>query len=178
MQAELADLSRFQEAYYNLVDETEAIVARNNLAEEEAENLSKFNAEILGHKNPVQRILYVDRIRRELSEVKQVCIFIVRLISSLTYSYQKLLVCIRDRDTISAANEDLLHEIMMYKSVAVPGDSKPRTNLTRVTRPPLMSQSMNVVAATSIPPYVASDALITATVLEHIAGDMTLDELI
>lgn len=81
MQAELADLSRFQEAYYNLVDETEAIVARNNLAEEEAENLSKFNAEILGHKNPVQRILYVDRIRRELSEVKQVCIFIIRLIS-------------------------------------------------------------------------------------------------
>lgn len=161
LQAELADLSRFQEAYYNLVDETEAIVARNNLAEEEAENLSKFNAEILGHKNPVQRILYVDRIRRELSEVKQ-----------------KLLVCIRDRDTISAANEDLLHEIMMYKSVAVPGDSKPRTNLTRVTRPPLMSQSMNVVATTSIPPCVASDALITATVLEHIPGDMTLDELI
>jgi hypothetical protein len=76
LQADLADLSRFQEAYYNLVDKTEALVARNNLAEEEAENLSKFNAEILGHNNPVQRILYVDRIRRELSEVKQVSIFI------------------------------------------------------------------------------------------------------
>ncbi|KAG2146017.1 uncharacterized protein EDB93DRAFT_497784 [Suillus bovinus] len=161
LHAELADLTRFQEAYYNLVDETEALVARNNLAEEEAENLSKFNAEILGHKNPVQRILYVDRIRRELSEVKQ-----------------KLLVCTRDRDAISAANEDLLHEIMMYKSVAVPGDSKPRTNLTRVTRPPLTSQSMNIVAATSAPPCAASDALIKATVLEHIPGDMTLDELI
>lgn len=76
LQADLTELSRFQEAYYNLVDETEALVARNNLAEEEAENLSKFNAEILGHNNPVQRILYVDRIRRELSEVKQVSIFI------------------------------------------------------------------------------------------------------
>ncbi|KAG1775412.1 hypothetical protein EV702DRAFT_443494 [Suillus placidus] len=161
LQSELADLSRFQEAYYNLVDETEALVARNNLAEEEAENLSKFNAEILGHNNPVQRILYVDRIRRELSEVKQ-----------------KLLVCTRDRDAISAANEDLQHEIMMYKSVAVPEDSKPRTNLTRVTRPPLASQSINIVAATSIPPCVVSDALIKATVLEHIPGDMTLDELI
>lgn len=73
---ELADLSRFQEAYYNLVDETEALVARNNLAEEEADNLSKFNAEILGHNNPAQRILYLDRIRRELAEVKQVSVFI------------------------------------------------------------------------------------------------------
>ncbi|KAG1808221.1 uncharacterized protein BJ212DRAFT_1449095 [Suillus subaureus] len=161
LQAELADLSRFQEAYYNLVDETEALVARNNLAEEEAENLSKFNAEILGHNNPVQRILYVDRIRRELSEVKQ-----------------KLLVCTRDRDAISAVNEDLLHEIMMYKSVAIPEDNKPRTNLTRVTRPPLTSQSINIVAVTPIPPCVSSDALIKATVLEHIPGDMTLDELI
>jgi uncharacterized tellurite resistance protein B-like protein len=69
-------LSRFQEAYYNLVDETEALVARNNLAEEEAESLSKFNAEILGHSNPAQRISYVDRIRRELADVKQVNTFI------------------------------------------------------------------------------------------------------
>ncbi|KIK40169.1 hypothetical protein CY34DRAFT_284206 [Suillus luteus UH-Slu-Lm8-n1] len=160
LQADLTELSRFQEAYYNLVDETEALVARNNLAEEEAETLSKFNAEIIGHNNPGQRILYVDRIRRELSEVKQ-----------------KLLVCTRDRDAMSAANEDLQHEIMMYKSVAVPEDSKPRTNLTRLTRPPLTSQSLNIMAATSNPPC-NTDALIKATVLEHIPGDMTLDELI
>jgi hypothetical protein len=47
-------------------------VDRNNLAEEEANRLSKFNAEILGHNNPAQRIMYVDRIRRELAEVKHV----------------------------------------------------------------------------------------------------------
>ncbi|OAX43280.1 hypothetical protein K503DRAFT_708780 [Rhizopogon vinicolor AM-OR11-026] len=161
LHAELADLSRFQEAYYNLVDETEALVARNNLAEEEAENLSKFNAEILSHNNPAQRILYVDRIRRELAEVKQ-----------------KLLMCTRDRDTISATNEDLRHEVMMYKSIMVPEDSKPRMNLTRVTRPLLTSQSINTMSTTSISPCVVSDALVKATVLEHIPGDMTLDELI
>jgi hypothetical protein len=66
------------------VDETEALVARNNLAEEEAETLSKFNAEIIGHNNPGQRILYVDRIRRELSEVKQVSIFIASALLCLT----------------------------------------------------------------------------------------------
>lgn len=76
---ELADLSRFQEAYYNLVDEAEALVARNYLAEEEAQNLSKFNAEILSHNNPAQRIVYVDRIRQELAEVKQVSICIAWL---------------------------------------------------------------------------------------------------
>lgn len=87
-------------------------------------------------------------------------------------------MCTRDRDAISAANEDLQHEIMMYKSVAVPEDSKPRTNLTRLTRPPLTTQSLNTMAATTIPPPCVADALIKATVLEHIPGNMTLDELI
>jgi hypothetical protein len=54
------------------VDEVGAVVDRNNLAEEEADRLSKFNAEILGHNNPAQRIMYVDRIRRELAETKHV----------------------------------------------------------------------------------------------------------
>lgn len=69
---ELTDAERYQEAYYSLVDEVGALVDRNNLAEDEADRLSKFNAEILGHHNPSQRIMYVDRIRRELAETKQV----------------------------------------------------------------------------------------------------------
>lgn len=73
LNVELTDASRFQDAYYKLLDETEGLLARNNLAEEEAERLSRFNAEILGHHNPAQRIVYVDRIRRELADTKQVC---------------------------------------------------------------------------------------------------------
>lgn len=72
---ELTDAERYHEAYYSLVDEVDALVDRNNLAEEEANRLSKFNAEILGHNNPAQRIMYVDRIRRELAEVKHVRLF-------------------------------------------------------------------------------------------------------
>lgn len=68
----MTDAERYQEAYYNLVDEVGTLVDRNNLAEDEADRLSKFNAEILGHHNPSQRIMYVDRIRRELAETKQV----------------------------------------------------------------------------------------------------------
>jgi hypothetical protein len=70
--AELTDAERYQEAYYSLSDEVGSLVARNQLAEDEAQRLSKFNAEILGHNNPAQRIMYVDRIRRELAEAKHV----------------------------------------------------------------------------------------------------------
>lgn len=72
MNVELADASRFRDAYYKLLNQTEGLLARNDLAEEEAERLSRFNAEILGHHNPAQRIVYVDRIRRELADTKQV----------------------------------------------------------------------------------------------------------
>ena len=55
------------------------LVARNALAEDEAEHLSQMNAEILGHRNPTQRIFYVDKIRKELAETKQVGEFSVKV---------------------------------------------------------------------------------------------------
>lgn len=74
---ELTDAARYQEAYYSLSDEVGGLLARNQLAEEEAQRLSKFNAEILSHNNPAQRIVYVDRIRRELAETKHVRVLIL-----------------------------------------------------------------------------------------------------
>lgn len=70
---DLEEADRYREAYNNLIQEVDALIARNALAEEEAHRLSRFNAEILGHNNPAQRIVYVDKIRRELHETKQVC---------------------------------------------------------------------------------------------------------
>jgi len=70
--AELTNAERYQEAYYSLSDEVTSLLTRNQIAEEEADRISKFNAEILGHNNPAQRIMYVDRIRRELAEAKYV----------------------------------------------------------------------------------------------------------
>lgn len=74
LSTDLAQAERYVEAYNKLVEEVGALVDRNALAEDEAERLRKFNAEILGHNNPAQRIMYVDRIRRELYETKQVCV--------------------------------------------------------------------------------------------------------
>jgi primosomal protein N'' len=70
--ADLVDAERYQDAYYKLSDEVNSLADRNALAEDEAQRLSQFNAEILSHNNPAQRIMYLDRVRRELAEVKQV----------------------------------------------------------------------------------------------------------
>lgn len=70
---DLTDAERYREAYHKLVDEVGVLAARNQLAESEANRLSQFNAQILGHNNPAQRIVYLDRVRRELAETKQVC---------------------------------------------------------------------------------------------------------
>jgi heme oxygenase len=69
---DLSDAERYRDAYHKLLDEVGVLAARNQLAESEANRLSQFNAEILGHTNPAQRIVYLDRVRRELAETKQV----------------------------------------------------------------------------------------------------------
>jgi hypothetical protein len=69
---DLTDAERYRDAYHKLLDEVGVLAARNQLAESEANRLSQFNAEILGHNNPAQRIVYLDRVRRELAETKHV----------------------------------------------------------------------------------------------------------
>ncbi|THU95341.1 hypothetical protein K435DRAFT_129857 [Dendrothele bispora CBS 962.96] len=118
--AELMKAAQFEEAYYSLSEEVESLVARNALAEDEAQKLSRFNAEILGHNNPAQRIMYVERIRNELASSKQ-----------------KLIASTRAHEAATTTNHELQQELDMYKSVMVPHDNKPKTNMTRVMRPPL-----------------------------------------
>ncbi|CAK5281483.1 unnamed protein product [Mycena citricolor] len=122
MAGELAESEQFQQAYYKLSEEIQSLVARNELAEGEAERLSKFNAEILGHNNPAQRIVYLDRIRRELAETKQ-----------------KLVSTVVELESAKTHTVELTNELEMYKSVTAPVEGKPRTTITRVGRPPLAS---------------------------------------
>jgi hypothetical protein len=57
---------------------------------------------------------------------------------------QKLLMSTRDRDVVVAGNEELRHELDMYKSVMIPMENKPRTNIIRIDRVPLADQNINV----------------------------------
>ncbi|KAF4567672.1 hypothetical protein EYR36_011295 [Pleurotus pulmonarius] len=122
--AELSEAARYQDAYYSLSEEVDGLVARSALAEDEAMRLSQFNAEILGHNNPAQRVAYVDRVRQELTETKQ-----------------RLLISNRDHEAAVAENTALLEELSMYKSVMMPTNRKPRTNMTRLVRHPLTDLS-------------------------------------
>ncbi|KAI0279485.1 hypothetical protein BGY98DRAFT_968398 [Russula aff. rugulosa BPL654] len=120
---DLTDAERYRDAYHKLLDEVGVLAARNQLAECEANRLSQFNAEILGHNNPSQRIVYLDRVRRELAETKQM-----------------LIVATRERDAAGAQIESLRRELSLYLSVpAAEGKKLPRaTTMTRVGRMPLV----------------------------------------
>ncbi|KAH9942451.1 uncharacterized protein BXZ73DRAFT_74707 [Epithele typhae] len=172
LSADLADAERYQHAYETLIAEVDALVEKNELAEEEAKRLSKFNAEIVGHNNPAQRIQYVDRIRRELHETKQ-----------------KLLTSTRDRDLALVDNDGLRAELGLYKSVAVPQDAKPRTTITRSLGSPFLAIDELVATATlvwwsegelgSAGSSVSRGAGLTSVpeMDGYLPEDMTLDEL-
>ena len=49
------------------------LAARNELAEGDAKHLSELNASLLGHSNAAQKIMNIQKIRAELTEVKKVC---------------------------------------------------------------------------------------------------------
>ena len=91
---------------------------------------------------------------------------------------------IREQEAALATNEDLQHELDMYKSVMVPVDQKPRTNMIRVARPPLVNlvRSLNVDGGgegirNSWTVVQADVGEIRTPVLETIPGDMTIEEI-
>ncbi|KIJ49471.1 hypothetical protein M422DRAFT_27837 [Sphaerobolus stellatus SS14] len=163
---ELEDVSRYKDAHADLLSEVIELIQRNELAEEEAERLSKFNAEILGHQNPQQKICYVDRIRQELAETKHL-----------------LLKSTMDRDDLAANNTALLHEVAAYKSKAIPIDLKPQTTRVRVERPALASRNMNgsdpgiAFKLTPPPSATSSPSTISTPSFTSVPALMTLDEL-
>jgi hypothetical protein len=57
---------------------------------------------------------------------------------------QKIAQLAREHENASAQNNELQNELDMYKSVRVPLESKPKTNLTRIGRPLVnLAQSLN-----------------------------------
>jgi hypothetical protein len=79
----------------------------------------------------------------------------------------------RDHDAVLADNTDLRHELDMYKSVAIHVDNKPRTTITRIARPPLANQCLNI--STNVDAVKGSTG--NAQTLDTISANMTLDEI-
>ncbi|KAH8828293.1 hypothetical protein DL96DRAFT_1555749 [Flagelloscypha sp. PMI_526] len=130
--------------FHTLKDQVDSLSARNDLAQGEAEKLSKLNAQILGHGNPAQRIMYVDKIRQELSQCKQ-----------------DLLQAKKVIDSQKSTNSALQNEVDMYSSISVPLDKRVSTKMTRLVRggltaPPtsraVFAPLDNVVPPTAVQP--------------------------
>lgn len=170
---ELSNAEAYQDAYDRLYDQVSSLITRNQIAEEQAERISKLNAEILGHHNPAQRILYVDRIRTELAEAKMVSLLSRNLMQVDTSHSQKIAEVTREQESLKIHNGELEHELYTYKSVRL--DDKPRTNITRITRPPLvnLTQSLNNNAQ-----HNTRNPSPLCTVAEVGRTDMTLDEIL
>jgi hypothetical protein len=77
---------------------------------------------------------------------------------------------------------ELRNELDMYKSVMVPGENKPRTNITRIERPPLANQNLNVIQTAGPNPTKSvkgsGEKIAQIPTLAPIPGDMTLDEIL
>ncbi|CBQ72398.1 conserved hypothetical protein [Sporisorium reilianum SRZ2] len=116
--ATLLDQAEHYEAlYHELVEQTKHLVQRNALAEEEKAALSALNAELLSHTNPNQKIMYMDRIRHELDDVKH---------ENLSLRLQL--------ERIEEENTVLQRELASYRAVDMPLSQRPRAEVTRVLR--------------------------------------------
>lgn len=154
----LQDALRYEHAYKSLCQEVDALVSRNQLVEREAEHLSRFNAEILGHTNPGQKIHYLDRIRRDLADTKQ-----------------KLALSTKQRDTVLEDNDNLRTELHAYRSLS---ESQRRgTGITRVNRLPLSMSTMNSSSPENVDtlPKVLEDQ--TLVIPRSRNSPMTLEDL-
>ncbi|ODN95358.1 hypothetical protein L198_04754 [Cryptococcus wingfieldii CBS 7118] len=65
------EASKYESLYTALQEEHEILIAREQAAVQEAEDITRQNAELAGHTNEVQKISYVEGLRREMVEVKQ-----------------------------------------------------------------------------------------------------------
>ena len=98
----------------------------------------------------------------------------------------------RDCEAMVADNEELRHELELYKSVGVPHDVKPRTTITRVGRMPASLSDSDLgttlpgrssESGQALPRSASSMATSRLTSVpelpsgSYVDGDMTLDEI-
>ena len=73
-------------------------------------------------------------------------------------------------------NDDLRHELELYKSVAVPTGYKPRTHVTRVGRVPLGDQNVNAISTNA--PNGGEEIFKHLPEMQYKEGDLTIDEIL
>lgn len=118
----LSEAAAVRVAFDKLQHQMSILAGRSELFEEEAAQLAALNAELASHTNPNQKIVYLDRIRRELDEKRGEVV--------------ELRV---ERDELREKADRLEEEVRVFRSVEVGLDERPRAKFTRVGRVPSAS---------------------------------------
>ena len=96
----------------------------------------------------------------------------------------------KDKEAVTTENDELRHELGMYKSIAVAPESKSRGFMTRIARAPLTTQNINAPAAQTSSSNTKrishsksmSRIPVKSTTnlkdVEYKDGDMTLEEIL
>ncbi|KAN0064483.1 hypothetical protein ACQY0O_002109 [Thecaphora frezii] len=114
---EVEQLSIYQAMYEDLCVEVRHLASRSELAEAESDHLATITAKLLGHSNPAQKIVYLDRVRRELQEAKREVARFEVLLEHQTEKYEKV-----------------KEELDRFKALDLPLACRPRTEMVRVSR--------------------------------------------
>lgn len=72
LQRALGAAERYKELYEDLEERYRILEAREAMTYEDAEQLGRQNAELLGHGHDSQKVSYVDAVRREMAVTKAV----------------------------------------------------------------------------------------------------------
>lgn len=78
LQHDLIDYVQLQETNEELVKALDRVIRTSTLAQDDAQELARLNAELTGHSNPSQKIRHLDRIRTELGNLKKVRLYCER----------------------------------------------------------------------------------------------------
>lgn len=135
MAALLDHAEHYEALYHELAEQAKHLVERNALAEQEKATLSALNAELLGHNNHNQKIMYMDRVRHELDDARRDNVGLRMHIERLEHE-----------------NAQLSRELASFRAVDVPLSQRPRTEVTRVLRasadPAQLLRKVSAAAAT------------------------------
>lgn len=118
---DLVDYLALQETHAELSKAVELLTRMSSLAQEDADELARINAELVGHSNPSQKIRHLERLRNNLAELKR-----VRRVSGLACLKRLMQVNLDLQNHVATLAEltaaqkqvvNLQSEIAAYKSV-------------------------------------------------------------
>jgi chromosome segregation ATPase len=114
---DLESSRRFETEYGQLRDQTQLLLLKSTLYQEQLDELTNLNTILASHTNPSQKIFYLDRIRKELEEKRNEC--------------QLLAV---ERDQFKAVSKDLQVKLDLFCKVESRLEDRPKTAYRRVAR--------------------------------------------